>query len=476
MRRKVINPLQRYGSVNPLAPEQAGSVQYSDQESFDAVVEDVVVNETHPEFSSDGYNVGCVKFRTQTDSYRSDGVLNWAYPISSDIEDFPLRGEVVWIIWMFTRFYYVRTINVGNNAAHQALFGLLGKQNVEPTSKEKMDDFNQTKYAPHNVSDLPKVLGNYFSEKDDVYRLKHWEGDRIWQGRSGQSIRLGASWLDERFHEGVMQATEGNQSPSILIRVGQSPTAIPNTENVFGRIVEDINNDKTSIWMVSDQIVPLKPSTTSDNLIHIRSVSDYPSVFSGNQLIFNSDRIILNSKFDKILVHAGNGYHVTTLKDSTLDVQRDYVSIVGRDKAFEILRDYEENVGSNKTVWAGSDITTYSRTNTKFYTDHTFDIHAGSKISLISSRVFIGSAVDQSEHLVLGDTLVSILNDLIDALTVPAIHVQTMAGPGFLDGGVRVKLEEVRSKLHEVLSKSNFVAKENETPTKVKDRKPIHPR
>lgn len=475
---KVINTKSRV-RTNPLGPPEAGTVQTETEFQVEALIVDVIVNEKHSDYSRDGYNVGCVKFRVlKTQSLRSDSKLNWAYPLDANITEFPLKNEIVLIFKSLNRYYYTRKLNLGNGPTHQAFFGLAAEMGEARTNQTQIRANVQSEHTPINSSQIQDALGTYFKDTQKLNRLRHWEGDLIIEGRSGHSIRFGTSWRDERIHDKVFQATQEDQSPLLIFRVGQNPNSLKTTNNYAGRVTEDINSDKTSVWMATDLVIPLEISTRNFKF-NARSVRDYPSLFSGNQFVINTDRFILNTKQDKILIHSGRGFHVVTLQDATTDVERDYVATVGRDYAFEIIRGFYQNVAYDSKIWIGSNNTIDTKGSTKYTSGQEFDVSAGKKLSLIAPKIFIGSLDDSTEPMVLGKTLTDLLVALIDVHVENAkSHVTTPTGPGVLNPAIVTELKRIRGLLTSktILSDDNFINKQNTEAKSVPDREPIHPR
>jgi hypothetical protein len=209
--------------------------------------------------------------------------------------------------------------------------------------------------------------------------------------------------------------------------------------------------------MVSDQIVPLKTSTEQDPIHHI-SVSDYPSVFSGNQFIINTDRFILNTKSDKILFHSGNGFHVSTLSNLTFDVQKDRIEFIGRDKLSEVVNDERKNINGMKSTWVAKDmnVDVYGSINELSY--GSINLVSSDKISLQSPGIFIGTDADTDHPMVFGDVLVELLNTLINVYIKNSSQFGHVASsPVVLNENVITELTEIQKKLNMILSRSNFV-------------------
>ena len=107
--------------------------------------------------------------------------------------------------------YYLPTINLWNNAHHNAM----------PISE----------YEDNSIG------SENFKEKADLKSLKLFEGDNILEGRYGNSIRLG--------NQGK------NNNPITIIRNGQ----YINSEDVtLEPNIEDPNNDHSSIYLASNKL------------------------------------------------------------------------------------------------------------------------------------------------------------------------------------------------------------------------------
>jgi len=178
MKIKYHNPLPSLPR-NPLSPPSSGVPKADVSFNEEAVVVDVIVNEEHEDASADGYNVGVIKFKfLESDTYRSSDTAYKAYPLDSNVVEFPLINEIVYVFSSLNRYYYTRKINLGNHSAHQAFPGLSTEMGPLNSQKSRSDTFQKSKITPINVSSTPTEfrLGKYFKEKR-VYRLRHWEGD-----------------------------------------------------------------------------------------------------------------------------------------------------------------------------------------------------------------------------------------------------------------------------------------------------------
>ena len=141
--------------------------------------------------------------------------------------------------------------------------------------------------------------GYYFAPDPDAARtMDVYEGDTVIQGRQGSTIRLGQSVTG---HEGQPWKTtaSGRQSPIMILRTGVLP-------------VENLTYDYSSIYLTSDQNIEIPLPTKLPT-----AISDEKYVAS--QIIMLSDRIVLATKVDDILLSSNNTIQLAT-KDWHHDV------------------------------------------------------------------------------------------------------------------------------------------------------------
>jgi len=317
---RTINQSDKTG-FNPFIDPGANTTRFTQETVYEAVVVDVIVNDSHPEFASDGYNIGAVKFRSlKNDMYRDTSQLNWAIPLESNISEYPLLSEIVLIYTALNRFYYGRKINISSRVTSHALSGL--NEEMLPAKTEPIPLHPGATASPQKQGLIKtNALGAVFKDLS-LARLRHDEGDIIFEGRSGSSIRFGAAWLNGT----NFQSTSRNQSPNLLFRVG--PNTNTTTTLEFGQTLENIDTDATSLYMVTDQLIPLTYATEKATT-HRASIKDFPKRLDGSQIVINTDRLVLNSKKSKLMGFSVDGIHWTSGKDFTVDADRDFLSKIG---------------------------------------------------------------------------------------------------------------------------------------------------
>lgn len=215
---------------------------------------------------------------------------NIAYPLLPNIKNYPLQNEIVYIFRLSSIDtqgnpsavinYYISPLNIWNNIHHNAL--------------------------PNNVFPTEFKLGFTFKEKDYINTLQPYEGDIIFEGRNGNSIRFGSTT-----NHTLWEGTEG--SP-ILILVNSNFTQ---QNDKWEPKIENINKDESSIWLTSNQKIPIEVASKSYKSYTEQPIS--PKEYNSNQIILNSNRIIINSKKDNILLTSIKTVNINSKKSVNID-------------------------------------------------------------------------------------------------------------------------------------------------------------
>lgn len=292
-----------------------------------ARVIDIILDSDHPEYDNyDGpSSIGMIFYRliseTGTD-VSDDGEQEFtgqAFPISNNNKLLPLKNEIVFLTKgpdplvdegsSDGRFYYITPYSIWNHPHHNAI--------------------------PANTDDKPENvnIGEGINADDKIAPLHPFPGDMILEGRLGQSIRFaGGNSKKSPFTD-----DSNTNKPLIIISNGQKEA-----ENGFQHIVEDINEDPTSIFLTSDHNIPL--TLANDKRDSYDTKPDTPSNYKGAQLLFNSNRITINSKESDILLSSPKSIG---LNSDTVNIDgKDYMCI-DADKIYLGVK-ARTNSGANK--------------------------------------------------------------------------------------------------------------------------------
>lgn len=141
-----------------------------------------------------------------------------------------------------------------------------------------------------------------------VDSLQPFEGDDLFEGRFGQSIRFGSSVVGNMSVYDKKPSWKGttNADPIIIMRIkkptGSGNNSIGKIRNKFQSIakytVEDFGEDDASIYMATTQMLnKFKPGF--DKNLDTKMMGNWTGK---SQIIIDAERVVLNSKKDKIFV------------------------------------------------------------------------------------------------------------------------------------------------------------------------------
>lgn len=301
-----------------------------------AKVLDIILDKNHPNFSSNGYwgSIGTIQY-TSWPKENSSGGGTFAKPYFSNISSFPLVNEFVLIFQLpdiFSQnvkgsniYYYLPAVNLFNNPH---INPLPTKAYNISTSGENYGEEISSNTGPNYEFNSPKNPSqNTFVELDEKSTpLQPFAGDNIYQGRFGNSIRLGSTARPQtgKIPPGNNWSSKGDPgSPITIISNGQN-------EKGFEWVTENVNINDSSIYLTSTQNVPLQASIKRYN-----SYSDQeqtptsPLSYSGKQIIINSGRLVFNSTNNHILLSSHKTISFGAQKGFNFDTPSNFVIDAG---------------------------------------------------------------------------------------------------------------------------------------------------
>jgi hypothetical protein len=286
----------------------------------------IVLDSDHPRFKKlGGWDaLGTIEY-VDVNNPQPGPNLPIARPLLANIKNYPLINEIIYIISLpNTKIgkitsnksqYYINTVALWNHPHHNAY---PSNANENPSTQQK--GYIQTELGnTSKITDqtLTIDLGKTFIEKAGIHPLLPFEGDIIYEGRWGNSIRLGSTVTTKSNPSTGLNnwSTTGlSGDPIVIIRNGQGNQLgdegwIPVTEN--------INDSDSSIYLTSTQKIPLKASSISYNSYNTQPQS--PFDFSGKQIILNSGRLVFNSNSDHILLSSNKSVGLNAIDSVNID-------------------------------------------------------------------------------------------------------------------------------------------------------------
>ena len=274
-----------------------------------------------------------VKQPSNVDATNSD----FAIPLFPNIKNYPLENELVYIMSLpyintqtnttNTIHYYFNPINCWNSVHHNALPDDI--YNNSNNKRKQKRDYRETEVGSVRKSRDKSTeinLGDTFVENLEIRNLLPYEGELLFEGRWGNSIRFGSTvkgYIPNTWSEG------SSPGPITIIRNGQPDKNIGKT---WIPITEDINKDKSSIYLTTNQKVPITvassnyKSYTKSNQKDKRSYTPpIPKDYTQDQIILNSGRLLFNSYSDSILLTSENSINLNSKGTVNIDVVKKFV-------------------------------------------------------------------------------------------------------------------------------------------------------
>lgn len=164
-------------------------------------------------------------------------------------------------------------------------------------------------HSNSQTADPEHPLGFGFDENPNIQSLLPFEGDYILEGRFGNTLRFGST---NKINTGENFWSDSGKN-------GNPITILTNGHKFGGEklYVEDINQDASALYLTSTQKVPLEVAKTKLNPLTTTSLPN--KYLEGSQAILTSDRVIINSKKENVLLFAQNNIELYTKNTISLD-------------------------------------------------------------------------------------------------------------------------------------------------------------
>ena len=274
-----------------------------------ARVVDIILNERHPKFEEFGgwSSIGTIFY---LDVEVSDNNLNnslIAKPLYSNTHNYPLVNEFVLLFLLpdnkvnlninSLSYFYLNPISIWNNPHLNAYPNVELSSTTQPSEEKSYQaiEQGQTRKSSSetiNYSYNSPLVGGTFVERSNIHPLLAFAGDIITEGRWGNSIRFGSTAKSDSILYGNNWSNTGeNGNPITIIRNGQPEDT---SEEGYLPIVEDINKDLSSIYLTSNQEIPLKTTITNNPSIKDNTPGSLGS-YQGSQVMLNSSRLVFNA-------------------------------------------------------------------------------------------------------------------------------------------------------------------------------------
>ena len=331
------------------------------------------------------------------------------YPPFNIDEGLPLLGEIVELIKVGGNSHYKRIHNIDINAGNAVEDAQLRGLPVENT------DTNSSGYSETSETGTPNSggdgdrsnkLGEYF-ESTQINPLKYFEGDKIIQSRFGQSLRFSGYNNEENVF-----------APTIILRNRQNDLSIDELKE-FEITEEDVVEDGSTIAITSGDYELAFTPGTADIPLETEPIYHVPpdELKGTDQILLNSGRIIISSKDSEMMFFSKGDY--SFISDGKLSIDN---GLAGAE--IDLNGEYRTTTNDNNMYFLGG-----------------------------SGEIYLNTE-ETTEPLVRGETLLGLLEELIDAINVQIF--QTPCGPTAPGPTNKPTFNQIKSKLNTFLSTLNY--------------------
>jgi len=309
-----------------------------------ARVKDIILDDTHPQFQEYGEwnGVGTIFFEIVDLQTGNPPEKPTALPLIPYLKNYPLINEIVYLIKLpdtnigdfttSTTYYYLNTVNMWNHPHHNAYPNLLENPETPESQQKDYQDIEggSIRRVTDNSTEInlnsPKI-GGTFVEKPNIHPILSFAGDSILEGRFGNSIRLGnTSKTKSLLYKNNWSGAGKNGDPITILRNGQPKNA---SESGWLPIIENINQDLSSLYLSSYQAIPIRSEFTSFPAISTKSPQSLSS-YTQPQILLNSSRLVFNSYNDSILLSSNKAISLSAVEDIGIYSRENNVNIEGQ--------------------------------------------------------------------------------------------------------------------------------------------------
>ena len=294
-------------------------------------VTDIILDDQHPNFDNYGQwsGVGTIFFeKVEGSPNLSSKTPTIASPLLPYLKNYPLVNELVLLFFLpnnninlnsnTKKYFYLNPISIWNNPHLNAYPNLQSTSQTQPSQQKSYQaiEQGQTRKSSSetvNYNYNSPLVGGTFIERSNIHPLLAFAGDIITEGRWGNSIRFGSTAKTDSILYGNNWSNIGEDgNPITIIRNGQPTDA---NEEGYLPIIEDINKDLSSIYLTSNQTIPLKTTITNNPTISNNQPESIGS-YEGSQVTSINTVGVYSQEGDIVLQSAKNNIRLGDTKAS----------------------------------------------------------------------------------------------------------------------------------------------------------------
>jgi hypothetical protein len=385
-----------------------------------------VLEQIFPDFEEEDYYAentilyGTIKFKFDAEAEYDEKNVNIAFPFDRNNQSVPVETESVYITRVGTQYYYSKLnhnnlINYNTNPYVSRIVKTTPENsNGNSTSNGRIEEVVKTgipnSTIDTNSSKKRKIgfQGDYFKADVKFHQLSLREGDNIFQGRFGNSIRLSGYMHEDK--------TDGIAYPAFMIRNGENSDN--KSKKIFDIVNEDINKDGSSIHITSGEYITSYTPISANSQRY-----KFPEQAKGDQIIVNSDRVTLSSKGEDLYLISNR--NLSMFANNIVSIDANTIDFTANDGNVRI-----NALGNNDVIIGVS----------------------GGKVLLGADNT--DNSVEANQ-MILGNKLINLIDRLIQAINLMTIATPSgPSAPGPID---KATFNTLAKELKDCLSSTNYL-------------------
>jgi len=252
------------------------------------------------------------------------------YPLFRTLTDIPSKGDPVLLCTIGNKNYYLGPVSTDTNEVtwnKDYLYRpeqLIGKDTGGVTTPRDPDGTSPNFNKDNLYKRLVKVRNE---ELDYGTAVNETTGDTIFEGRHGNSLRIGSRsnnpYVFISNKRDVSNNTESISDGSLI-----SITSNGTLQQHFGGYSDVVNDKEIPGFILASDNVGENKRLMSNLISSINQLDDISPILYGydkNQILFSSDRITINSKLDDIYLSSNKDIHIGSGRSLSISTNEDVI-------------------------------------------------------------------------------------------------------------------------------------------------------
>jgi len=256
------------------------------------------------------------------------------YPLFRTLTDIPSKGDPVLLCTIGNKNYYLGPISTDTNEVTWNNDPSFRPENlfIYGGSDQQLGEISPrgiTGESPNfNKENLYKRLVKVRNEELDYgTAVNETTGDTIFEGRHGNSLRIG-SRSNNPYVFISNKRDVSNNSESISDGSLISITSNGSLQQHFGGYSDVVNDKEIPGFILASDNVEENKRLMSNLISSINQLDDISPILYGydkNQILFSSDRITINSKLDDIYLSSNKDIHIGSGRSLSISTNEDVI-------------------------------------------------------------------------------------------------------------------------------------------------------